>query len=111
MLIQILVENAIKHGLRPIDKEKQLTIRAEQDGDSYKISVEDNGKGFDCTKQSVNSTATGLNVVRQTVTFINSANKSKMHFSISNVTAADGTVSGCRATLTIPKNISFTNYK
>lgn len=111
MLIQILVENAIKHGLRPIDKEKQLTIRAEQDGDSYKISVEDNGKGFDCTKQSVNSTATGLNVVRQTVTFINSANKPKMHFCICNVTAADGTVSGCRATLTIPKNISFTKYK
>lgn len=111
MLIQILVENAIKHGLRATEKEKQLTISAEEDGDSCKIRVEDNGKGFDCTKQSVNSTSTGLNVVRQTVTFINSANKSKMHFSISNVTAADGSVSGCRATLTIPKNISFTNYK
>ena len=50
MLVQPLVENAIVHGLRPIEGEKRLRIGAALDQSSsmktLKISVEDNGVGF-----------------------------------------------------------------
>ena len=111
MLVQILVENAIKHGLKAIDKEKHLTIRVIEDNDDYSVTVEDNGKGYDCRIQSPNSTATGLNVIRQMITFINGGNKSKMHFGITNITDDKGNTVGCKATLKIPKNISFNNFK
>ena len=73
--------------------------------------VENNGKGYDCRIPSPNSTATGLNVIRQMITFINSGNKSKMRFSITNITDEKGNAVGCKATLRIPKNISFNNFK
>lgn len=111
MLVQILVENAIKHGLKATVEEKRLAISAEENNDKFIIIVENNGNGFDCRTQSPNSTATGLNVIRQLITFINSSNKSKMQFSISNITDGNGNAVGCRAMLTIPKNISFNNYK
>ena len=107
MLIQILVENAIKHGLKSIETEKKLTIKAEEHDNQYVISVEDNGKGYDCRVQSPHSTATGLNVVRQLLALINSSNKQKMRFDISNIMSDDGNIMGCKVTLVVPKNILF----
>jgi hypothetical protein len=46
MLLQPYIENAVKHGLVPSKKPvKELLIDISQDGDGYRIVVEDNGIG------------------------------------------------------------------
>ena len=110
MMLQILVENAIKHGLNPLEGEKRLTIRIEENNELVNVSVEDNGLGFDCRRISPQSTTTGLNVVKQTISIVNRNNKVKMRFNICNLKSEDGKPSGCKATLTIPKEMTFYKY-
>ena len=45
MLVQPIVENAIWHGLGPLEGEKRLTIRFDGDGEYVRCVVEDNGVG------------------------------------------------------------------
>jgi len=47
LLLQPLVENAIKHGLEPHVGGGMLTVRAARDGDQLQLDVEDDGAGFD----------------------------------------------------------------
>jgi LytS/YehU family sensor histidine kinase len=44
MLLQTLVENALKHGIAPLPSGGDLLIRAEQDHDSTRIEVENTGR-------------------------------------------------------------------
>ncbi len=46
MLIQPLVENAIKHGLEPEIEGGEILIRGAVDGDRIRIEVSDTGQGF-----------------------------------------------------------------
>jgi sensor histidine kinase YesM len=46
LLVQPLVENAIRHGLEPKTEGGCLAIRCRRDGQSLRIDVEDDGKGF-----------------------------------------------------------------
>ena len=108
MIVQILVENSVKHGLKAIEGEKYLTISIWQENETTFITVEDNGPGFNCCKQNNNSTSTGLKVVRQIINLTNSNNKAKIKFAICNITSTDGdNILGCRASLTIPNNIKY----
>ena len=107
MIVQILVENSVKHGLKAIEGEKNLTIAIWDNNETTSITVEDNGPGFNCCQYSESSTSTGLKVVRQIIALTNSNNKEKIGFAISNITSPDGNISGCRATLTIPNNIKY----
>ena len=111
MIVQILVENSFKHGLKAVEGEKILTITIYQENMITYITVEDNGPGFDCRRQSISSTSTGLKVVRQIISLTNSNNKAKMRFGIANITSSEGTITGCKATLTIPNNIKYINNK
>ena len=108
MIVQILVENSVKHGLKAIEGEKYLTISILQENGTTYITVEDNGPGFNCCKQNDYSTSTGLKVVRQIINLTNSNNKAKIKFAICNITSTDGdNILGCRASLTIPNNIKY----
>lgn len=103
MLVQILVENAIRHGLRGLDRQQMLTLRiTPSQTNAIRISVEDNGRGFDARTQSSHHRKTGLTIVTQTILIHNAQHKHKMHFDIHNTTDADGHVTGCQATLIIP---------
>ncbi len=102
MLVQILVENAIVHGLKNKEGHKQLTIRVTTDDEETRISVIDNGPGFDIRQYTGNRARTGLHIIRSTVNILNQENNMhKMRFDIRND-------NGCQATLTIPKNIKYT---
>src|SRR3546814_11719341 len=45
MMLQTLVENAIKHGLEPRTGGGTVWIRARRDGDSVAVTVADDGNG------------------------------------------------------------------
>ena len=46
MMLSTLVENAIKHGIAPLPRGGMLKICAAREGDRLKVSVADNGLGF-----------------------------------------------------------------
>ena len=105
MFVQILVENAIKHGLLEKEGHKMLQVQVVCKPDCTSIYVRDNGVGFDINKSNSSSTKTGLNVIRQAIMIINERNKHKMHFNIRNLTDEAGNTMGCEAELNIPSDI------
>ena len=60
MIVQIPVENAIKHGLAGKDGTKELTIRISRDGKGVRIVICDNGRGY--LPQVASSTGTEVSV-------------------------------------------------
>jgi LytS/YehU family sensor histidine kinase len=103
MMVQILTENAILHGLKNKDGKKRLWIQITKDSEQTRISVNDNGPGFDILRYNSKRTRTGLNIIRTTISIINQENyANKMSFDIRND-------NGCHAILTIPHDIHFTH--
>ena len=103
MMVQILTENAILHGLKNKDGKKRLWIQVTKDSEQTRISVNDNGPGFDILRYNSKRTRTGLNIIRTTISIINQENyANKMSFDIRND-------NGCHAILTIPHDIHFTH--
>lgn len=106
MIVQIPVENAIKHGLTGKDGEKVLTVRVSRDGKGIRIVICDNGRGYlpHITSAS-RGTGTGLKVLYQTIQLLNTKNKSdKIKFDITN--RNDGQT-GTRVLVYIPFQYSY----
>lgn len=106
MSIQILAENAIKHGLKGLDRQQELLISVERDKERTTITVEDNGRGFDSTKGSGNGL--GMNIIRQTMVAVNrNSKKGKMDMEIKNRHDGNGNIMGCRISIIIQGKLNI----
>lgn len=104
MFVQILVENAIKHGLREREGERRLTVTVTRDGAWTDIAVTDNGTGFDIRKVQGTRSRNGLSIIRHTIQIFNERSKNgRIRFTISNMTDDSGHISGCRAAIRLPE--------
>lgn len=65
MLLQPLVENAIKHGLEPKVDGGEITIRAERDAGMLTLNVTDTGLGLDAGPSDPNGTHIGVTNIRE----------------------------------------------
>ena len=106
MIVQIPVENAIKHGLAGKDGTKELTIRISRDGKGVRIVICDNGRGYlPQVASSTRGTGTGLKVLYQTIQLLNTKNKNeKIRFNIDN--RNDGQT-GTQVSVFIPFHFSY----
>ncbi|MDE3033711.1 MAG: histidine kinase [Acidobacteriota bacterium] len=59
--LQVLVENAVKHGVAPLEQGGEVRIGAERAGNALKLWVEDPGNGFSTRR----GTGTALETLRQ----------------------------------------------
>lgn len=106
MIIQIPVENAIKHALRQKEGEKRLSVRVENEGNGTRILIQDNGPGYLPGKRDSSAgTGTGLKVLYQSIDLFNHKNKEKILFRIlrSDEEGLDGT----KVSVYIPDNYKF----
>jgi Histidine kinase len=92
MMIQSLVENAIKHGLEPKPEGGLLSVRAEIVHGKLAVTVADTGLGFG--KAATAGTGIGLNNIRERLQLLY-GNKASM-------TVAENPPSGTLVTLTVP---------
>lgn len=98
MMLQTLVENAIKHGLEPRTGGGTVWIRARRDDDTVAVTVADNGEGFN-TKTS--GTGIGLKNVRERLRL--------RYAGAANLAVVANFPAGVAATVTVPANGHKTN--
>jgi signal transduction histidine kinase len=67
LLLQPLVENAIKHGLEPSKSGGKVTVRARHEGENIMIEISDTGRGAEASRfqTSVQDQGYGLSQVRE----------------------------------------------
>lgn len=104
MTLQILVENAFKHGFTtlPHEKERRLVISVKRNSDGLiAVSVFNN-----CgpSPSGMEKGGTGLRVLLETIRLINEHNRQQTHFQIDTNVDLNN-IHGCNATITLPDNL------
>ena len=92
MMLQSLVENAIKHGLEPKAEGGRLTLRAQIEHGRLALSVADTGLGFG--QSATGGTGVGLANIRERLALLYGAKAS--------LDVADNPGGGTIATITVP---------
>lgn len=106
MIIHISVENALKHGLNGLDRHKDLFINVKHIDGGVEITILDNGRGYHPENYTpARNTGTGQKAMRRTVDFLNTYNKRKIKYKISN--RNDNISTGTIVTIFIPDNYSY----
>ena len=100
MILQIPVENAIKHGLSPKIGEKKLRIEMGLSYGFLNIIIRDNGIGYHPSSISTQGTGTGLKVLNNTLQLLNQVNTQKMSYNITNLN--DNGITGTQVNIRIP---------
>ena len=106
MIIQIPVENALKHAFTYTMEEKRLTISIRQTIDELLVSIVDNGSGFH-PESNVDTTGTknGLKLLYGIIQLLNQSNSKKINLEITNIDANNAT--GTKVEITIPVNYNY----
>lgn len=105
MMIQIPVENAVKHALRDKEGRRNLWIAVARRGNGIRIRITDNGGGFRPNSRN-RGTGTGMKAVMQTIQILNSKNKTPIDVSVHNVSLPGGEV-GCEVAFLLPDDYDY----
>lgn len=105
MLIQIPVENAVKHALRGKEGERNLWISVCRHDNGICIRITDNGGGYRPNSRN-RGTGTGMKVIMQTIQILNSKNKEAIDVSVHNVLLESGET-GCEVAFRLPDNYDY----
>ena len=107
MIIQIPVENAIKHGLMPLTGEKLLSVKICNYDKGLHITVADNGIGYGSSPNRSTGAGTGLKILYQLIFLLNSKNSEKITFTIKNLAETDKSLWGTVVEIHVPANYSY----
>lgn len=101
--LQLLVENAIKHGVSQVVRPGRVCIRGRRDGDELVVVVEDNGPGCEAPVEAAGC-GVGLSNLRSRLRQLYGAEAS---LTLNNRTPPDTTteVLGARVTLRLPYHV------
>ncbi|MBN2663657.1 MAG: histidine kinase [Bacteroidales bacterium] len=104
-IIQIFVENSLKHGLKTVKSGGKIIIDVIDNEKNADIYIKDNGIGRKAAKNlSAPSTGKGLSLTKEYIDLINSLNKEKI--SLEFIDSFEGDVSkGFTVKITVPKNL------
>ena len=109
MIIQIPVENALKHAFTDIKAtDNRITIDITNQHEGIEIHIKDNGKGFSpgTLPNKKRGTGTGLKVLFHTIELLNKSNSRKATFHIS-LANPDSTDKGTLTSVFIPYHYQY----
>lgn len=105
MMIQIPIENAIKHGFVNLNQAGHIDLIIEEAGQGVNIHINNNGHKYTPFAPSSNkleSTGTGLRIIYQSIQLLNTHNKEKITFQI-----LPGKEEGTAISIFIPYHYSY----
>lgn len=105
MILQIPVENAIKHGLEPKKDNRLLLIDIKTESGFLKFNISDNGLGLQQAPSSTIGTGTGLKILTNTIHILNQINDDKMSYQITNRDVEEGP--GTKVIIKIPLQYNY----
>lgn len=105
MILQIPIENAIKHGLAPKRDNRVLQIDINEDIGFLQFIITDNGTGLQQASSPTKGTGTGLKVLTNTIHILNQINDNKMSYLITNRDVEDGP--GTKVIIKIPLKYNY----
>src|SRR5574344_318660 len=103
MMIQIAVENAIKHGLRGLKNDKILEIKINSIKNATQVLVLDNGRGLKASNADSKGTGTGMRVIHETLEILNNRNREKLQYYMKENPHGIG----CCVEITIPNEYNY----
>jgi hypothetical protein len=105
MLIQIFVENAIKHGIRNMEEGKgKISISTRLQQDHLMILVEDNGIGRKlATRISSNNQGMGLKIIDEMITLFEKVHGKRVSYEYEDLFDEKGRPVGTRVKVLIPE--------
>jgi ligand-binding sensor domain-containing protein/two-component sensor histidine kinase len=96
MVLQPFVENAIKHGIRNLEYKGLIKISLKRENDNLKITIEDNGIGYETSlaqkKQEGTHKSLGIKMVERELRLLSEVKKKKYSFTINQKNQGIGTV-------------------
>jgi two-component sensor histidine kinase len=102
MILQIHVENALKHGILPMDKQGLLTIGVFEQEDKLILEITDNGVGrYSSKEHETGSTGRGLAVMEQYSELFNRVHSGKITTTIEDLVGVSGRPEGTRVSITL----------
>jgi sensor histidine kinase YesM len=109
MLIQPFVENAIIHGIMPLERKGliKISIREKLDNSCLICEITDNGIGREESaklkqKQGKTHKSVGMQLTRERLASLNSETEPKMSFNIADVLDEQNKVTGTKVIIQIP---------
>lgn len=106
MMLQIFVENAVKHGLRGYEGEKRLDLNISKDiNGNLHINIKNNGNPTSNCAHT-DGTGTGLRIVTQTIQILNEHNSNKISLTYGRQKEYDGS-SIWNVEIIIPQGYDF----
>ncbi len=105
MIIQIFAENAVLHGLRPIESGGLLIISIDKKDNEIIIRIHDNGIGREKARENGSTgSGNGLGIIRQILELYRKLKGIKIECRISDLKNADESPSGTLVEIKIPVN-------
>lgn len=110
MIVQIYVENSIKHGLIARDSGGMIEVKLDTDANFLIIKVGDNGIGRKSgmqNKSNPDSLGRGTSIMREYFNLLNKYNEEKITSETIDLKDADGHPAGTEVQLFIPLNFKY----
>lgn len=101
MLLQPLVENAIRHGVLPRATPGWVEVRFEQQGMALRCVVEDNGVGRQVAQRRHAHPSRGLQLLRDRIDTLNRAGLGPITLTVEDLYAPDGSSRGTRVVVVV----------
>lgn len=108
MIIQIYVENSIKHGFSGIESGGLVEVDLDAVGDNLRITIRDNGVGRKNKNQHKNdSLGKGTSIIDNYLRLINEYNQSKIKLETTDLVNSDGRAGGVEVMIMIPIQFKY----
>lgn len=108
MMLQPIIENSIRHGIKPlIDKKGQISIKFEQRDKVICCSITDNGVGLNTTSEFAKidlkaHKSYGIDIIKKRIEIMSESEKSAVHFEINNLVNAENNATGTETMICLP---------